>query len=136
MKLTKAKLKKLIKEELKEANGMPSSVSKHKQKLSQMTDAEFAAQYGAKSENELRQMAWSHGYGKMSPHYWDRIKRITEKQIAQIKALILDAHNLYKQLPDKLKPYLIENFEMYAQRWRKSLEGTEEAEAHEEVPGI
>jgi len=78
MKLTKSKLKQIIKETLKEA-GMPSSVVKHKQALAQMTDEEFATQYGAKSEEELRQMAWRHGYGKMSPHYLNRAQRAKKK---------------------------------------------------------
>ena len=78
MKLTKSKLRQIIKETLKEA-GMPSSVVKHKQTLAQMTDEEFATQYGAKSEEELRQMAWRHGYGKMSPHYLNRAQRAKKK---------------------------------------------------------
>jgi len=78
MKLTKSKLKQIIKETLKEA-GMPSSVSKHKQALADMSDEEFTTQYGAKSEEQLRQMAWRHGYGKMSPHYWNRVQRAKEK---------------------------------------------------------
>jgi len=82
MKLTKSKLKQIIKETIKEA-GMPSSVSKHKQALADMSDEEFATQYGAKSEEQLRQMAWSHGYGKMSPHYWNRVKRASEKGVEQ-----------------------------------------------------
>ena len=55
--------------------GMPSSVAKHKQKLADMSDEEFAEKHGSKSEEQLRQMAWRHGYGKMSPHYWNRVKK-------------------------------------------------------------
>ena len=78
MKLTKSKLKQIIEEELQhilEEGGMPSSVAKHKQKLADMSDEEFAAQHGDKSEQQLRQMAWRHGYGKMSSHYVNRVKR-------------------------------------------------------------
>ena len=55
--------------------GMPSSVAKHKQQLADMSDEEFAEKHGDKSEEQLRQMAWRHGYGKMSPHYWNRVKK-------------------------------------------------------------
>tara|TARA_R110002074_G_scaffold30535_1_gene86419 strand:- start:422 stop:673 length:252 start_codon:yes stop_codon:yes gene_type:complete len=82
VKLTKSKLKQIIKETIKEA-GMPSSVVKHKQALADMSDEEFATQYGTKSEEQLRQMAWSHGYGKMSPHYWNRVKRASKKGTEQ-----------------------------------------------------
>ena len=57
-----------------EEGGMPSSVAKHKQKLADMSDEEFAAQHGDKSEQQLRQMAWRHGYGRMSSHYVNRVK--------------------------------------------------------------
>jgi hypothetical protein len=40
-----------------------------------MTDQEFADLHGHKTEEQLRQMAWSHGYGKMSPHYWNRVQK-------------------------------------------------------------
>ena len=53
---------------------MPSSVIKHKERLASMSDEELAKQHGDKDENALRQMAWRHGYGKMSPHYVNRIK--------------------------------------------------------------
>ena len=55
--------------------GMPSSVIKHKQRLAMMTDKELADRHGDKDESTLRQMAWRHGYGKMSSYYWDRIQK-------------------------------------------------------------
>lgn len=55
--------------------GMPSSVIKHKQKYANMSDAEVAAALGDKSEEQLRQMAWRHGYGKMSDHYVRRVAK-------------------------------------------------------------
>ena len=67
--------------------GMPSSVAKHKQKLADMSDEEFAEKHGDKSEEQLRQMAWRHGYGKMSPHYLNRVKKtkdITKEELEQI----------------------------------------------------
>jgi hypothetical protein len=78
MKITKRQLRRIIGETLEEA-GMPSSVIKSKQRLAQMTDEEFTDSHGDKSEEKLRQMAWTHGYGKMSPHYWNRVKRAKEK---------------------------------------------------------
>jgi hypothetical protein len=55
--------------------GMPSSVIKHKQKLANMSDQEFAKAHGDKSEDDLKQMAWRHGYGKMSSHYVNRVNK-------------------------------------------------------------
>jgi len=77
MKITKENLNKIIKEVASEviAEGMPSSVAKSKQRLADMTDEEFAEKYGDKSEEQLRQMAWRHGYGNMSPHYWNRVQK-------------------------------------------------------------
>ncbi len=81
MEILKRKLpssKKLeLKQEVREA-GMPQSVLRNKQKLAKMTDAELADHLKGKSDDELKQMAWRHGYGKMSPHYVNRIKKVTE----------------------------------------------------------
>lgn len=63
-----------VKQEVREA-GMPASVLKNKQKLAGMTDAELAVHLKDKSDDELKQMAWRHGYGKMSPHYANRVKK-------------------------------------------------------------
>jgi hypothetical protein len=67
-------------DEVEEA-GMPSSVIKAKQRLALMTDEELAERYkgmaterGKSAEELARQDAWRHGYGEMSPHYWNRIK--------------------------------------------------------------
>ena len=54
--------------------GMPSSIIKHKQKLAMMTDKELADRFKDADEDKLRRMAWGHGYGKMSSHYWDRVQ--------------------------------------------------------------
>jgi hypothetical protein len=66
-----------LKQEVREA-GMPQSVLKNKQKLAGMTDAELASHLKGKSDDELKRMAWRHGYGNMSPHYVNRIKKVTE----------------------------------------------------------
>ena len=54
--------------------GMPASIIKHKQKLAHMSDEELADRFKDFDEQRLRQMAWRHGYGKMSSHYLDRVK--------------------------------------------------------------
>ena len=53
---------------------MPASIIKHKQKLDMMSDKELADRFKDKDETTLRQMAWRHGYGKMSSHYLDRVR--------------------------------------------------------------
>lgn len=40
-----------------------------------MTDKELADRFRDYDEERLRQMAWRHGYGKMSSHYWDRVQK-------------------------------------------------------------
>lgn len=48
------------------SEGMGASTIKHKQKLSHMTDKEFAdhPHYAKMSDDNLRSMAWRHGHGK------------------------------------------------------------------------
>ena len=61
-------------EPVKAEGGMPSSIIKHKQKLAHMSDEELADRFKDFDEQRLRQMAWRHGYGKMSSHYLDRVR--------------------------------------------------------------
>ena len=72
--LTESLLSSIVNETVDEA-GMPASIIKHKMRLADMTDQEFADRHGDKDETTLRQMAWRHGYGEMSPHYWNRVQR-------------------------------------------------------------
>jgi len=51
---------------------MPASIIKRKQQLSYMSDKELANHFKDKDDETLKQMAWRHGYGKMSPHYVNR----------------------------------------------------------------
>jgi hypothetical protein len=81
----KAKMKEEVEEELDEA-GMPSSVIKYKQKLANMSDQEFAKAHGDKSEDDLKQMAWRHGYGKMSSHYVNRVNK-GKSQMEEVEEL-------------------------------------------------
>lgn len=73
--------------------GMPSSVIKHKQRLSVMSDEELAntikqlwqsrQERGWKKEtieDLARNMAWRHGYGKLSDKYWSRIQPFIDNE--------------------------------------------------------
>jgi hypothetical protein len=61
---------------------MPASVIKHKEKLAYMSDKELADRFKDKDDETLKQMAWRHGYGKMSPHYVNRKnKGMNEEQL-------------------------------------------------------
>ena len=74
-------------EPVKAEAGMPASIIKHKQKLAMMSDEELADRFKDFDEDKLRHMAWSHGYGKMSSHYWDRVqagKKDDHREISQI----------------------------------------------------
>ena len=51
---------------------MPASIIKHKEKLAHLSDEELAKHFQDKDDNTLRQMAWRHGYGKMSDYYVNR----------------------------------------------------------------
>jgi hypothetical protein len=78
------------KQEVKEA-GMPAAVIKHKQKLTGMNDAELAERLKDKSDDELKKMAERHGYGKMSPHYVNRVKKgkeIKENELRETDLII------------------------------------------------
>jgi hypothetical protein len=61
-------------QDLDEGN-MPQSVIKSKQKYADMSDQEFHAAHKNKSEDDLKNMAWRHGYGKGSNHYVTRHKK-------------------------------------------------------------
>ena len=98
----KAKMKEEVEEieeeELDEA-GMPSSVIKHKQKLANMSDQEFAKAHGDKSEEDLKQMAWRHGYGKMSSHYVNRVNKGKSQmeEVEQVDELSKETMSSYLQ---------------------------------------
>ena len=61
-------------ESLEEA-GMPASVIKSKQAITDMTPSEFAKSYSSKSDETLMSMAQRHGYGKDSTKYVDKMKK-------------------------------------------------------------
>jgi hypothetical protein len=122
MEILKRKLpssKKLeLKQEVREA-GMPQSVLRNKQKLAKMTDAELADHLKGKSDDELKRLAWRHGYGNMSSHYVNRIKKVTEPnkkpvQEGKMKELAMDMRDMdngnfqkkYKKSKEQLKRIL------------------------------
>ena len=74
--------------------GMPASIIKHKQKLAHMSDEELADRFKDFDEQRLRQMAWRHGYGKMSSHYLDRVRNhMTSKRTGTYESKLADLLN-------------------------------------------
>ena len=51
---------------------MPASIIKHKEKLANMSDKDLADRFKDFDDTRWRQMAWRHGYGKMSDYYVNR----------------------------------------------------------------
>jgi len=100
-----------VKEEVEQVDegGMPSSVIKSKQAREKMSPEELHAHvkslqakggpiFGGKSvEHIAREMAWSHGHGKMSPHYWNRIKHLEPKneEVEQVDEISTKLANRY-----------------------------------------
>ena len=106
---------------------MPASIIKHKQKLAHMTDKELADRHGDKDEKTLRQMAWRHGYGNMSSHYWDRIQN-TKTNVKEYRNVVTprdEAHyrELMKHLQDmELDPTNRRDSDLMAEIRRRRLE--------------
>lgn len=76
------------KEENEIEEGMNASTIKHKQKLSYMKPDELhgyfksvmkANPFHKSMEKVARSVAWRHGYGKESGHYWNQIKHLETK---------------------------------------------------------
>jgi len=69
-----------VKEEVDhiEEAGMPSSVIKSKQRLADMSDHEFHASHGKKTDDDLQKMARRHGFGKRSNHYVNRSRSASD----------------------------------------------------------
>ena len=66
---TESGKKKTWKEETLHEAGMPSSVIKHKEKIRMMTDDQKKEYFKDKTQDQLKAMAWRHGYGKDSNEY-------------------------------------------------------------------
>ncbi len=64
-----------LKKEDSVSERMPAQIIKNKQRYANMTDKELADRFKDSDETTLRQMAWRHGYGKMSSYYWDRVQK-------------------------------------------------------------
>ena len=81
---------------------MPASIIKHKEKLAHMSDKELADRFKDKDDNTLRQMAWRHGYGKMSDYYVNR-KNKGMSQDTNEGAVRMDKSAFVQMLADKIK---------------------------------
>jgi len=93
----------LIKDEsFKVDERMPASIIKHKEKLAHMSDKELADRFKDKDDNTLRQMAWRHGYGKMSDYYVNR-KNKGMSQDTNEGEMRLDKTAFVQMLADKIK---------------------------------
>ena len=79
--------------------GMPSSVVKSKQRYAAMSDKDFHTAHKDKSEDDLKAMAWRHGYGKGSTHYVDKHKK-GKQGVAEgsqrVDSLVSDALKIMK----------------------------------------
>jgi hypothetical protein len=82
---------------------MPASIIKHKQKLAMMSDEELADRFKDFDEDKLRHMAWSHGYGKMSSHYWDRVQAGKKDDHREISRIMKYESKLADMLNQRLK---------------------------------
>ena len=82
---------------------MPASVIKHKQKLAYMSDEEWADRFKDFDEDKLRHMAWGHGYGKMSSHYWDRVQAGKKDDHREISRIMKYESKLADMLNQRLK---------------------------------
>jgi hypothetical protein len=81
---------------------MPASVIKHKEKLAHMSDEELAKHFQDKDDETLKQMAWRHGYGKMSDYYVNR-KNKGMSQDTNEGEMRLDKTAFVQMLADKIK---------------------------------
>ena len=90
-------------EPVKAEAGMPASIIKHKQKLAMMSDEELADRFKDFDEDKLRHMAWSHGYGKMSSHYWDRVQAGKKDDHREISRIMKYESKLADMLNQRLK---------------------------------
>ena len=81
---------------------MPASIIKHKEKLAHMSDKELADRFKDKDDDTLRQMAWRHGYGKMSDYYVNR-KNKGMSQDTNEGAVRMDKSAFVQMLADKIK---------------------------------
>jgi hypothetical protein len=63
------------------SEGMPSTVAKRKQRFANMSDSEFASSVAHMSDDQLRSLAWSHGYGKNSDQYLKRRQNAQSKDL-------------------------------------------------------
>jgi len=81
---------------------MPASIIKHKEKLAHMSDKELADRFKDFDDTRLRQMAWRHGYGKMSDYYVNRKNKGMSQDTTE-GAMRMDKSAFVQMLADKIK---------------------------------
>ena len=81
---------------------MPASIIKHKEKLAHMSDKELADRFKDFDDTRLRQMAWRHGYGKMSDYYVNR-KNKGMSQDTNEGAMRMDKSAFVQMLANKIQ---------------------------------
>ena len=81
---------------------MPASIIKHKEKLAHMSDQELAKHFQDKDDETLKQMAWRHGYGKMSDYYVNR-KNKGMSQDTNEGAMRMDKSAFVQMLANKIQ---------------------------------
>jgi hypothetical protein len=117
--------------------GMPSSVIKNKQRNANMSDKDFANAHKDKSDDELRSMAWRHGYGKDSSHYVDRRSRGQQGVQEEVES-VDEADNAFnwKNKPSEIGRHLTskhtarklsDTSTMYTKKYGKDLEHAKDA---------
>ena len=77
-------------EEVEIDEGMSASTIKHKQKISHMSNQEFAMKYKDRSDAELRSMAWRHGYGKPGTAGHDHYVNLRKKGMSANEEVQID----------------------------------------------
>lgn len=93
-----------IKEDNLDETRMPASVIKHKQKLANMTPEEKAKKFAGKSEQQLKDMARRHGYGKDSDVY---SKHVKEETLDEISAMALKSYKTAAKADRKKSKYML-----------------------------
>ena len=81
---------------------MPASIIKHKEKLANMSDKDLADRFKDFDDTRLRQMAWRHGYGKMSDYYVNR-KNKGMSQDTNEGAMRMDKSAFVQMLANKIQ---------------------------------
>ena len=123
MKLTKSKLKQIIKEEL---TGVLREQESRAQKLRKQIFGDLGALKTSRADvfAKAKELVKSAPAGAAAPGL--KFEEAAENWVGQMEDVMETAVNLYRTMPEEGKRHFIENFKMYAQRWQDELEGVEE----------